>query len=763
MKQTALFFLLVLTFSLFSQPKKMLFLGNSYTAVNNLPLTLYNFALAAGDTIIYDSNTPGGYTFQGHSTNATSLAKINSQAWDYVVLQEQSQMPSFPPAQVATDVFPYATLLDSLIHNNNACSQTVFYMTWGRKYGDASNCANYPPLCTYDGMTGRLRDSYLQMGDMNEALVAPVGMAWKASRTADSTINLWSADNSHPSVAGTYLTTCVFYATIFEKTPVGNSFISTLPAATATFLQNIAHQVVFDSLSTWNIDVFNPQAAFVASQNGYEAIFTNNAQYSNAATWDFGDGTTNSTTLNPSHIYATPGTYNVSQIVTNGCNLFDTLTQSITIHAPVLSWQRANTFGRGMNLPYLEEYWGGDSAINYTNYLDLSLLQGFKDDISLMAQMNMQTLRLPVCFSAWENGVAPYDIDSTKYFAAIDSFLVWTNAQNMKLIIDFHHGRLSSANAATEIPRIADIWRQVAQRYASTNPEKVFFEVYNEPWDVDSTTWRTAANAFVTAIRAQAPQHSIIVGGSDWNSISGLQSFYPLGDSNIIYTFHFYAPMIFTHQGATWAGNAAATQGIPFPYNAATMPVMNPLTAGTWGENAYNTYGTYGNVATLANAVGAAKNWSNVHQLPIYCGEWGSYKPFIPNDGSRCRYTEAVKAILDSLEVPFTYWEWNEGFSLFDGVPAINNLSQCMADIWGITIINVQEPIVSKVSIYPNPVADALHILVENAANTDMFILDMTGKQIFQGKYASEISVKDLPQGMYVLKVAGKSVLFVKE
>lgn len=763
MQKTILLLFLVLSFSIFAQTKRILFLGNSYTSVNNLPLTVHDFALAAGDTIIYSMNAPGGYTFQLHSTNATSLAQISNQPWDYVVLQEQSQMPSFPPSQVAVEVFPYAHILDSLIHANNACTKTVFYMTWGRKYGDASNCASYAPLCTYDGMTARLRDSYLQMGDMNQALVAPVGMAWKASRTADSTINLWAADYSHPSVAGTYLNACVFYATMFEKTPIGNTYISTLPQATAIFLQNIAHHIVFDSLTTWNIDIYNPQAAFSFTQNGYAATFTNNALLSNAATWDFGDGATSSD-LNPVHIYASPGTYQVAQIVTNGCGVFDTLTQNVTVNAPVLSWQRANTLGRGMNLPYLEEYWGGDSAINYTNYLDLSLLPTFKDDIALMAEMNMKTLRLPVCFSAWEDGIAPYTIDSTKYFAAIDSFLAWTSAQNMNLVIDFHHGRLSSTNAATEIARIADIWGQVAQKYATTNPEKVFFEIYNEPWNVDSTEWRTAANTLIAAIRAQAPQHSLIVGGREWNSIGGLQNMYPLADSNLIYTFHFYDPMIFTHQGATWVGNAVATQGIPFPYNAATMPAMNAAATGTWGENAYNDYDVYGNAATLANAVGAAKNWSNAHQLPINCGEWGSYKPFIPNDGSRCRYTEAVKGILDSLAIPFTYWEWNEGFSLFNGAPAINNLEQCMADIWGINIINIEAPVSAKLSLYPNPVSDKLHILIENLNNKEeMFILDMTGKIIHQTAYSSEISVKDLPQGIYVLKVAGKSVLFVKQ
>jgi hypothetical protein len=137
---------------------RVLFIGNSYTAVNNLPSQIAQLADGTHDTLIYDMSAPGGYTFQQHTTNTTTLSKIQQGNWDYVVLQEQSQLPSFPDAQVASDVYPYAHALDSIIHENNPCAKTIFYVTWGRKNGDASNCAFFPPVCTYDGM-----DSLLQL------------------------------------------------------------------------------------------------------------------------------------------------------------------------------------------------------------------------------------------------------------------------------------------------------------------------------------------------------------------------------------------------------------------------------------------------------------------------------------------------------------------------------------------------------------------------------------------------------------------------
>lgn len=127
-------------------------------------------------------------------------------------------------------------------------------MTWGRQNGDASNCPVYPPICTYAGMQQRLRESYLEMAVNNNCWVAPAGAAWQLVRTQNPGINLYSPDGSHPSAAGTYLVACVFYATLFQESPVGLGFTAGLPATDAAVLQQAAAQTVLDSLSTWRLD-----------------------------------------------------------------------------------------------------------------------------------------------------------------------------------------------------------------------------------------------------------------------------------------------------------------------------------------------------------------------------------------------------------------------------------------------------------------------------------------------------------------------------
>ena len=127
----------------FGQTYKFYLLGNSYTAANDLPEKVSKIASSLGDSVFYDSNTPGGYRLLNHATNATTLAKISQEDWDYVVIQAQSQEPSWPPSQVANEVLPYAAILNDSIKSNNLCTEVVFYMTWGRKYGDQQNCPNW--------------------------------------------------------------------------------------------------------------------------------------------------------------------------------------------------------------------------------------------------------------------------------------------------------------------------------------------------------------------------------------------------------------------------------------------------------------------------------------------------------------------------------------------------------------------------------------------------------------------------------------------
>jgi hypothetical protein len=333
MKKTLLLtgsFVLFLSVSLrASDTLKVLFLGNSYTYVNDLPGLCSGMAQSTGDVLIYNSNCLGGYTLKQHFSNSQTLSLIQQGGWDFVILQEQSQWPSFPMNMVEAEVFPYARGLDSLIRKFNGCAETVFYRTWGRKNGDQSNCAAWPPVCTYRGMDSLLNERYRIMADSNNAILSPVGSAWKFVRENFPDIELYSFDESHPSEAGSYLAACCFYTVLFRKDPTLIGYNYTLADSIAAKLRYAVKQVVFDNLLFWNVGKYDPSASFQYTISLSQATFTNTSLNASYYRWHFGDGSTSSAPA-PSHQYPGPGNYTV-RLVAGHCNREDSTENILNI------------------------------------------------------------------------------------------------------------------------------------------------------------------------------------------------------------------------------------------------------------------------------------------------------------------------------------------------------------------------------------------------------------------------------------------------
>lgn len=237
-----------------SQTRKVLFLGNSYTYVNDLPLMVSEFALNTGDFLEYDGNLIGGYTLGNHFINTTSQSKILSKDWDYVVLQEQSQLPTFPNSTMFIDGF---TNLSNYIKQNKPCAQVTAFMTWGYVNGDTQNCVPNPAACTYTGMQTLLSNAYMNAANINGAEVSPVGVVWKYIRENHPAINLYQTDGSHPSLAGSYIAACTFYTSIFRKNPALITNDYGLDPTTAAIIRNATKTLVFDQMSTYYIGNYN--------------------------------------------------------------------------------------------------------------------------------------------------------------------------------------------------------------------------------------------------------------------------------------------------------------------------------------------------------------------------------------------------------------------------------------------------------------------------------------------------------------------------
>jgi endoglucanase len=217
--------------------------------------------------------------------------------------------------------------------------------------------------------------------------------------------------------------------------------------------------------------------------------------------------------------------------------------------------RRAASMGLGANLSHLENYWNGTPSKHYGDNVKTTEVAKRKQMLADMASQGIKTVRIPVCFSAWATVSEPFSWDYPQNFAALDSLLKWTLSNNMKAIIDFHHPEMDGKflNVAS-LKRVNWLWLDIAKRYKNTDPDRVFLELWNEPHDMKAADWEAMATPLLQSIRQICPNHTLIVGAQDWNGIDALNNSQPYNDTNIIYTFHYYDPFIFTHQGASSAG-----------------------------------------------------------------------------------------------------------------------------------------------------------------------------------------------------------------
>lgn len=329
-KKSILYFLVQwMIFSVCAQGLDVLFIGNSYTGVNNLPGLFLSVAQSTGDQVTVASNTPGGTTFQQHCSNQ-SATMIQQGGWEYVVLQEQSQFPAFPISQVQSSCFPYAAQLNTMIEQYNPCAETVFYMTWGRKYGDQDNAPYFPPIGTYEGMDSLLYERYMYMTEVNNAIVSPVGRVWRHLRNNHPEIELYTSDNSHPSLEGSYAAACAFYTTILRKDPTLITDYCGLTQNVAQIIQNAVKTVVFNQQSIWYIGERDLKADFEYTfADGFQNL-TENTNSTTSYHWDFGNGNYSSEDT-PSYNYTVSGNYTVELTATDSCGQTSIQTKEISV------------------------------------------------------------------------------------------------------------------------------------------------------------------------------------------------------------------------------------------------------------------------------------------------------------------------------------------------------------------------------------------------------------------------------------------------
>jgi hypothetical protein len=204
-------------------PLKVLFIGNSFTARNDLPGLVAQLAAARGKQLQHRLISAGGASLRTHWNAGEARTAIGEGHYDCVVLQEQSTLP----VKNAQRMHENVRLFDEAIKAGG--SRTVLYMTWARLSAPESQQA--------------ITDAYTGIGRELDATVVPVGLAWQRFLRQHAQPVLHDKDQSHPTLAGTYLAACVFLAVLFQESPVGvDAAVAGLSAKDLARLQKAAWQ-----------------------------------------------------------------------------------------------------------------------------------------------------------------------------------------------------------------------------------------------------------------------------------------------------------------------------------------------------------------------------------------------------------------------------------------------------------------------------------------------------------------------------------------
>jgi len=242
--------------------------------------------------------------------------------------------------------------------------------------------------------------------------------------------------------------------------------------------------------------------------------------------------------------------------------------------------------------------------------------------------------------------------------------------------IDMHpgddFGRLHRADPEAALEALREGWRRLSGPIRGLPADRVFAELLNEP-QTDDAIWRMQAESLAQDLRALLPATTFIVGPAPYQRVEALAAWRPLDDRNIVYAFHYYDPMAFTHQGLTWdaADPLSRLGGVPFPArrdDAAVIGLLERLRTGGDADLARSIERALDRPwakETIAAQFAPLATWSRRHDAPVIVNEFGALR-FKAAPGARRAWLEAVREAAEDNQFGWAHWEYDQGFGMLD-------------------------------------------------------------------------------------------------
>ena len=292
---------------------------------------------------------------------------------------------------------------------------------------------------------------------------------------------------------------------------------------------------------------------------------------------------------------------------------------------PITAEQQVARMGRGINVLGYDPFWEQGPARFQARHFAEIKKAGFST-----IRVNLQAFR-------------HMDRDGrldAAWLKKLDWVVETATANGLTVILDEHDFNPCSDDVDFCRAALKDFWIQIATRYRDA-PNTVLFELLNEPHaKLTPEAWNGLLVDMIKLVRETNPTRTLVIGPGMWNSIAALdQLSLPEDDRNIVVTVHYYLPMEFTHQGATWAGER-----------------LKALHDVSWGTPA--------DLARIDADFDTVQRWSQAHHRPIFLGEFGALE-HSPVE-MRAHYVGSVARAAEKRGWAWSYWQFDSNFIAWD-------------------------------------------------------------------------------------------------
>lgn len=329
--------------------------------------------------------------------------------------------------------------------------------------------------------------------------------------------------------------------------------------------------------------------------------------------------------------------------------------------------KKLDGFKKGINLGG----WLSQTSDGTKEHFDTFITE---NDIKTIASWNLDHVRLPVDYNFFQDETGMIFEDN---FCYITNCIDWCEKYGLNLLLDLHKTKGYSFDEGENekglfenenlITQFIELWEEFAKRYGER--KNVAFELLNEVVNPDDNEmWMTVARKATAIIRFYAPEKKILIGGYHNNSVTAIKDLADPFDENIVYSFHCYEPLLFTHQGAYWVSEM--DQKFRMKYPVSRKAYFECLEKGVDNAERFSIAdaalsGDEFNSRYFENLFSEAMNVAEEREVALYCGEYGVID--LADTESTMNWLKDINATFEKHGIARALWNYKEkDFGLTD-------------------------------------------------------------------------------------------------